>query len=113
MEEIFLGVMDLQEAKNHQLRLKNIGVEVSFKTNNETCTTGCKVRVELWGKESDKDKITLYFQSDYLKHIKGHLPDFDLISAVFDPSASEVTCQACGHKFAPVVQECPECGLCY
>ncbi len=113
MEEIFLGVMDLQEAKNHQYRLKANGIELTLKTNNQTCTTGCKVTVEVWGKESDQAMLQKHFQSDYLKHVKGHEPNFDHMSAVFDPTASEVVCQACGAKFAPTAQECPDCGLVY
>ncbi|MCM2351316.1 MAG: hypothetical protein NDI69_14940 [Bacteriovoracaceae bacterium] len=113
MEEIFFGVMDLQEAKNHQYRLKEKGVDLLFKTNSQTCTTGCKVTVEVWGKESDKELLMEHFQSDYLKHVKGHVPNFEHLSAVFDPSASEVICQACGNKFAPTSKECPDCGLVY
>lgn len=113
MDEIFLGVMELQEAKNHQLALKAQGVELNFKTNWHTCTTGCKVTVELWGREADADKIQSHFQADYLKHVKGHEPDFNALTAVFDPAASEVICQACGAKFAPTGRECPDCGLVY
>lgn len=113
MEELFLGVMDLQEAKNHQLKLKNNGVEVILKRNDQTCTSGCKVTVEVWGKESDSQALMNHFQGDYLKHVKGHIPNFDHLNAVFDPTASEVTCQACGTKFAPTMSECPDCGLCY
>ena len=114
MEEIFLGVMDLQEAKNHQYRLKQSGVELVLKTNDQTCSTGsCKVTVEVWGKQSDESVLMNHFQSDYLKHVKGHVPNFDHLSAVFDPNAAEVICQACGTKFAPTSQECPDCGLVY
>ncbi len=113
MKEIFLGVMDLQEAKNHQYRLKSGGVDIILKVNDQTCTTGCKVTVEVWGKESDKDALMSHFQGDYLKHVKGHVPNFEHMSAVFDPSASEVICQACGAKFSPTSQECPDCGLVY
>lgn len=113
MEEIFLGVMDLQEAKNHQLSLKTKGIEIHFKTHSETCTTGCKVTVEVWGRGEDTEALQNHFQSDYLKHVKGHVPNFEHLSAVYDPSASEVICQACGAKFTPTASECPDCGLCY
>lgn len=113
MEEIFLGVMDLQEAKNHQLKLKASGVEIVFKTNGATCTTGCKVTVEVWGMEADQAKLQQHFQNDYLKHVQGHVPNFEQLQAVFDPTATEVICQACGMKFAPTASECPDCGLVY
>jgi hypothetical protein len=113
METFFIAIMELQDAKNHQFSLQKLGVELEFKTNGKTCTTGCKVTVEVWGKESDADKIREHFQSDYLKHLKGHEPDFLQLSAVFDASATEVICQACGAKFAPTANECPDCGLVY
>lgn len=113
MSEVFLGVMDLQEAKNHQYRLKGMGVEVVLKTNAQTCTTGCKVTVEVWGNETDKEVLVKHFQSDYMKHVMGHVPNFEHLSEVFDPTAAEVICQACGTKFAPTSQECPDCGLVY
>ncbi len=113
MEEIFLGVMDLQEAKNHQLKLKAQGIEVNLKVNGKTCTTGCKVTVEVWGSQLDSDRLGVHFRADFLKNVKGHEPNLENLAQVFDPSASEVTCQACGAKFAPTVNECPDCGLMY
>ena len=49
MEDFFIAVMELQDAKNHQLALQREGVELIFKTNGHTCTTGCKVTVEVCG----------------------------------------------------------------
>lgn len=113
MEGVFLGVMDLQEAKTHQLKLKGKGVEVELKTNGATCTTGCKVTVEVWGKDSDLAVLQQYFQQDFLKHVQGHVPNFEHFSAVYDPTLAEVICQACGMKFNPAAKECPDCGLVY
>lgn len=110
---VFLGVMDLQEAKTHQLRLKERGVAVKFLTHGETCTTGCKVTVEVWGEEKDTPTLKEYFSAEYLKNVAGHVPNFEHLSAVFDPAAAEVVCQACGAKFRPTASECPDCGLCY
>lgn len=113
MEQIFLGVMELQEAKNHQLRLKIQGVELELKTNGKTCTTGCKVTVEVWADKVHSELVKAHFQSDYLKHVKGHEPNLEHLSSVFDPSVAEVICQACGTKFSPQKNECPDCGLVY
>ncbi len=112
-DELFLGVMDIQEAKNHQLKLKGQGVKLMLKSNGETCTTGCKVTVELWGFEKDNEALKKHFSSDYMKHVAGHEPNYEHMSAVYDPTAEEVICQACGAKFKPTATECPECGLCY
>jgi hypothetical protein len=113
MEQLFLGVMDLQEAKNHQLKLRHMGIDLTLKTNGKTCTTGCKVTVEVWGEASDAPALQKHFQEDYFKHVRGHEPNLDHMSQVFDPAASEVICQACGAKFSPSEQECPDCGLVY
>ena len=113
MEEVFIGVMDLQEAKTHQIKMKNQGVELNIKTNGETCTTGCKVTVEVWAFEADLAKLQTYFREDFSKHVRGHEPKLEQMTAVFDPTASEVVCQACGTKFVPSSNECPDCGLVY
>lgn len=34
-------------------------------------------------------------------------------SAVFDPTAAETVCPACGCRFSPSVGACPGCGLCF
>ncbi len=112
--EIFLGIMDLQDAKNHQLKLRTQGIWLDFRSNPSTCTMGtCKVTVEVWGRESDRVALETHFKKDFLKHVSGHEPNFEHLSAVFDPSASEVICQACGAKFSPTLHECPDCGLIY
>ncbi len=111
--EVFLGVMDIQEAKNHQYKMKALGVALNIKSNGETCTTGCKVTVELWGFEKDAPTLQTYFKDEYLKHVAGHVPNFENMQAVYDPTAAEVICQACGMKFRPTATECPDCGLVY
>lgn len=113
MQQLFLGVMDFQEAKNHQYKLKVQGVTLELKTNKQTCTTGCKITVEVWADERDEKTLRAYFQKDYMKHVSGHNINLDHLSAVFDTSAPEVICQACGAKFAPDINECPDCGLVY
>jgi hypothetical protein len=114
MEEVFLGVMELNDAKNHQLRLKAKGIEIFFKSNPVTCGTGgCKVSVEVWGEEKDRSGLEQHFRSDYLKLVAGHAPNPEHLLQVFDPALSEVTCQACGAKFAPSINVCPDCGLHY
>jgi hypothetical protein len=114
MEELFIAVMDLQEAKNHQHKLKSKGVVIELRMNDQTCMSGgCKVTVEIWGKVIDKEMLLKHFNSDFLKHVMGHEPNFEHLSQIFDPTLSEVMCQACGAKFSPQQTQCPECGLCY
>jgi hypothetical protein len=105
--------MDLQEAKNHKIKLKKMGVHLELKTNGATCSSGCKITVELWGDEKDQDMLVKYFNQDFLKNVQGHKPNFEHISSVFDASATEVICQACGARFSPTLNVCPDCGLVY
>jgi hypothetical protein len=114
MEEILLGILGLQEAKDVQLKLKNQGVEVQLKSNPKTCSTGgCSITVELWGLEQDLEVIKVFFGSEFAKNLEGHDVNYEALNEVFDPNASEVTCQACGAKFKPTASECPDCGLVY
>lgn len=113
MEGIFLGVMNINEARTHQQKLKDQGVIVEFRTNGHTCTTGCTVTVEVWGRHEDEEKLSSYFREDYLKHVRGHAPDFEALNEIFDPARETVVCQACGTAFSPALQECPDCGLFY
>jgi hypothetical protein len=113
MEEVFLGVMELQDAKNHQLNLKERGITLHLKSNKETCRTGCKVTVEVWGLKINLPQIQEYLKDDYFRHVQGHLPNFEHMSQVFDPNSAEVVCQACGAAFSPAQNECPDCGLVY
>lgn len=113
VDEVFLGTMDIQEAKTHQIALKNKGVKLEIKSNGETCTTGCKVTVEVWGKSVDSESIVNYFRQFNLKNIAGHTLNFEALASVYDTNAAETMCQACGAKFATTCTECPDCGLCY
>lgn len=112
-EQVFITVMGLQEAKNHQIKLKAKGVSLNLKTNSQTCSRGCKVTVELWGDAADQELLQEYFSSDLLRSLDADKINFEALNAVYDPSSVEVTCQACAFKFAPHLSECPDCGLCY
>ena len=113
MDDIFIEVMDLQEAKTHQAALKKQGVLLEFKTHPKTCTTGCKVTVEVWAKGADEEKVRHYFGQLFEKNVRGHDARREWLQEVFDPSAEQVICQACGAIFAPTLTECPDCGLVY
>ena len=110
---IFLGVFDLAEAKRFRSDLAKYGVEIEFKTNEQTCTRGCKVTVEVWGEDKDLNTFQQYFGSEMQRDLAGHTVNTEALSAVFDPNADKVQCQACASWFAPTEKECPECGLFY
>ncbi len=113
-QELFLGVFDIQDAKRIQAILKEREVPIRLQHNGETCGTGsCSVRVEVWGQEENKAEIITFFQNEQAKNLEGLNFDPELMNSVYDPNAKEVTCQACGFKFSPDKNECPDCGLFY
>lgn len=113
-EHLLLGIMRIQEAKDIQAKLKKEGIETNLVSNPQTCTTGsCAVTVELWGDQKDLVFFQNYFSDEMKKNLAGHEVDIEAFNQVFDPNAKEVICQACGAKFSPTANECPDCGLVY
>ena len=110
---IMLGIFEFYDAKRVQKGLEKFGVESELRSNDETCTRGCKVTVEMWADEKDKDQIIHFLQSEGARDYDGLDINPSLLSQVFDPNADEVICQACGTKFSPKASECPDCGLVY
>lgn len=114
-EELFLGIMPLNEAKRIQKKLAELEVPSELKTNDATCTTGCTVTVELWTDSQYEDQVRAFFSKEQERDLGGLEINAAFLNETFDPEADEVTCQACGEKFGPKVNasECPECGLVY
>jgi hypothetical protein len=111
MEPIRLAVMPLNDAKSLQDDLRKEGVELILNHNDQTCTRGCSVTVEVLGFEKDMEAISNKYQENYQKLIEGHDVNWEAINSVFDPNSEQVTCPACSFSFAPTGAECPDCGL--
>ena len=103
--------MGLDEAKTFQNKLKRINIELILNHNDQNCTRGCSVTVELLAKESDIPKIQSVYADEYQKMLQGHDVNYEQMNAVFDPQAEQVVCPACGFKFSPTKNQCPDCGL--
>lgn len=112
-EQILIGVMPLNEAKRLQIELKKRDLRSELKTNEETCTRGCTVTVELWAQAEDQESLVLFLRENQAKDYDGLEVNAELLSQTFDPNSEEVICQACGEKFSPKQNECPDCGLVY
>lgn len=106
-----LAVMGLQEAKDFQTALKKEGVEVILNHDDETCTRGCAVTVEMLGREEDMEIIQSVYTRSFQKLLEGLEFDPEVINSVYDTSKGEATCPACGHNFSTSKTECPDCGL--
>jgi predicted membrane-bound dolichyl-phosphate-mannose-protein mannosyltransferase len=114
MSEIFLGNFELAEAKLLKLKLEEQGVALSIRAHDQTCNTkNCKITVEMWALEEDKEKIQEYFQKDFFKNLGHKDLNYEALNSVFDTNSEFVICQACGFKFETSHFECPDCGLSY
>lgn len=111
MELIRLAVMPLNEAKALQDQLKKSNIEVVLNHNEESCTRGCTITVEVNGKKEDAPLIAQIYHDNFKKMTEGHDVNWEAIDSVFDPSAEQVVCPACTHKFTPSGPDCPDCGL--
>jgi len=113
MELIRLAVMPLNEAKALQDQLKKSNIDIVLNHNDESCTRGCTITVEVNGKEEDAQKIAQIYHENFKKLVEGHDVNWEAIDSVFDPRAELVTCPACTFEFAPTSGECPDCGLAF
>ena len=111
MEPIRLAVMPLTDAKTFQDDLSKDGIKLILNHNEQTCTRGCSVTVEVLGYEKDLEIISKKYHDNYAKLTEGHEVNWEVANSVFDPNASEAICPACGFSFAPDKSECPDCGL--
>lgn len=111
MNLIRFAIMPLTEAKSLQDQLKKEGIDIVLNHNEQTCTRGCTVTVEVTGKEDDASKVAEIYHQNFKKLTEGMDINWEAIDSIYDPEASEVTCPACSFKFDPAQGECPDCGL--
>jgi len=112
-ERILIGILELSEAKDLSDKLEPKGVYIAIKHNEQTCTKGCVVKVEVWAQESDIPVIAETIKEEKMKIIDNEGLDIDksLLEQVFDDEATTAVCPACGASFSTDNKECPECGL--
>lgn len=111
MNLIPIAVLPLQDAKDFQRQLSDKGVEISLNHNDQTCTRGCAITVEVHGAEKDLPIIAKTYQENFQKLTEGHEIDWNALNAVFDPSKETAVCPACSFEFSTSKKECPDCGL--
>ena len=83
MEHIKLAILPLVDAKGLQDQLKSKGVELVLNHNDQTCTRGCTVTVEVLGLEKDVEIIAKTYQENYQKLTD----DFHLNKKIIDSVA--------------------------
>ena len=106
-----IGVIGLNEGKIFQKELAVKGVELVLNHNEQTCTRGCSITVEMLALEKDMPIIQELYQSKYKQLLEGYDVDFEAMNSVFDPNQEMAQCPACSTQFSTKASECPECGL--
>lgn len=89
------------------------GIKVEKIHNQQTCTKGCSITVEVWADRDDLESIQKIWANDQERNFLGLEFDRELIQQVFDTSKDSAICPACSHEFATSLSECPSCGLCF
>jgi len=111
MDQLTIAVLPLQDAKNLQNDLQKQGVEISLNHNEQTCTRGCAITVEVLGFEKDLPIISKIYQENFQKMTEGHDVNWEAVNSVFDTSKDTAVCPACSFEFSTSKSECPDCGL--
>jgi hypothetical protein len=102
----------LLDMKNMQALLKENGVATIIGGDDDACGKGCcGPEVILLIRAEDVETAVAVLSSEFQKSTALSSYDLSHVDAVFDESAKEVTCPACGFTFVPTSSECPDCGL--
>lgn len=111
MEPVRLAVLPLNDAKSLQDQLAKKGIQLTLNHNDQTCTRGCTVTVEVLGNEKDIPLIAQTYQDNFKELTEGHDVNWEAANSVFDPSKETAICPACASEFSTTNKECPDCGL--
>lgn len=112
-EKLMLGTLAAPQATALKNRLAKAGIEVALVHNQVTCNKGCALQLEVWAHPADTSEISKLLSHDAVDEMTSMGYDPKLLGQVFDASAEEVTCPACGATFKPTTDSCPECELCF
>lgn len=100
--------------KQMQKRLAKEGIPSIVASDSESCGKGCcGGEVLLQARMSDVQDIMVFMAREHIQTTGLADHDTSYAEAVFDPSAMNTTCPACGCSFSPQNKICPDCGLCF
>lgn len=112
-DQIRIGIMEVAQAENLKTRLAKKDVLVELIHNQQTCTKGCKISVEIWAQTKDLAKISDEFDQQRARLLEGLNVDPGLLNQVHSPEKEQSVCPACGASFSSKLLECPDCGLAF
>jgi len=101
--------------KQLQARLAREGFQSIVAGDSKSCGKGCcgGGEVSLQVRTEDVQDIMEYMAREHIQTTGLADHDTSYADAVFDPSAMNTTCPACGCSFSPQDRTCPDCGLCF
>ncbi|MDK9708589.1 MAG: hypothetical protein OEL83_16220 [Desulforhopalus sp.] len=102
----------LPEMKYLQQVLARGGVPGLIGGDAAGCGKGCRgPEMYLQIGSGDVDLALRVLAEDFVKSTALDSHDLSNAAAVYDPTAAETVCPACGSRFSPSIGACPECGL--
>ena len=104
-------VLNIKQMKS---RLAAEGFPSIVAGDSNSCGKGCcgsEVRLQV--RMEDVQDIMAYMAREHVQTTGLADHDTSYVDAVFDPSAMNSTCPACGTGFSPNNKICPDCGLCF
>ena len=110
-DKVLLGTAEYNEAQRIKSLLAEKDIVIETMHNPSSCTSGCKVTLEVWASSADLPEISKFFQKERNNLMAGLDYNEEQINQVFDPSLDNATCPACGTEFSTTKSECPDCGL--
>ena len=82
--------------------------------DSSSCGKGCcGTEVRLQVRMSDLQDVMAFMAREHIQTTCLAEHDNSYADAVFDSSAMNTTCPACGCSFSPKNKICPDCGLCF
>jgi hypothetical protein len=104
----------LKDMKSLQRLLAQERVPSLLAGQEGDCVKGCcGPELYLQVKKEDLSLTMEILAKDFVKNTALDSHDLMHATAVFDQTAGETVCPACGCRFSPTVGACPECGLCF
>ncbi|MBU0674562.1 MAG: hypothetical protein KJ950_07975 [Proteobacteria bacterium] len=102
----------LNDMKVYRMLLEGEGIATLLAGDDKSCGKGCGCgNFDLVVRRSDGADAMRMIEDEIRRttRLADHQHEGD---SVYDASAKEVVCPACGHRFATAA-ECPDCGLCF